>query len=55
MDWADVSFNFAHIRSRSGFFARLTPLYHTAHENSKIERAHLSTLADLTSLALSGV
>jgi transcriptional regulator with XRE-family HTH domain len=54
IDWADVSFTLAHVRSQSGFIARLVPLYDTAHESSEIERAQLSTLANVTSLALSG-
>jgi transcriptional regulator with XRE-family HTH domain len=53
MDW-DVSYALATIRSRCGFVARIGPVYHTAHEYSEIERARLSALADLTSLALSG-
>jgi hypothetical protein len=55
IDWADVSFILAHLRSQSGFIARLLPLYHTQHASSEIERAQLSTLADLTSLAISGL
>jgi transcriptional regulator with XRE-family HTH domain len=54
IDWSEVSFTLANVRSQGGFVARLVPLYHTAHASSPLERAELSTLADLTSLALSG-
>ena len=50
----DVSYAMAYIRSRRGFVARLLPVHQTAHAFSELERAHLSALADLTSLALSG-
>jgi transcriptional regulator with XRE-family HTH domain len=53
IDWGEVSFTLANVRSHGGFVARLVPLYHTAH-SSPIERAELSALADLTSLTLSG-
>jgi transcriptional regulator with XRE-family HTH domain len=51
---SDVSVAMANIRSAHGFLARLLTFHKTGHEYSTIERAHLSTLADLTSLALSG-
>jgi hypothetical protein len=35
-----------------GFVALLVTLYHPARASSPLERAELSTLADLTSLAL---
>jgi transcriptional regulator with XRE-family HTH domain len=54
MDWGEASFTLANVRSQGGFVARLVPLYHTAHASSPLERAELSTLADLTSLTLSG-
>ena len=52
--WADISFAMAHVQSRSGSVSRILAHNTTGHVFSKIERAHLSTLADLTSLALSG-
>jgi transcriptional regulator with XRE-family HTH domain len=51
---ADVSFAMANVRSRDGIIGRLMASYRTAHAYSEVERAQLSTLADLTSLALSG-
>jgi transcriptional regulator with XRE-family HTH domain len=41
------------IRSRRGLVARLIAVHITPHEYSEIERAQLSALAELTSLALS--
>jgi transcriptional regulator with XRE-family HTH domain len=41
------------IRSRRGLVARLIAVHTTPHEYSEIERAELSALAELTSLALS--
>jgi transcriptional regulator with XRE-family HTH domain len=52
--WSDVSFAIACVRSQGGFVARLLALHHTAHPFSELERAELSVLADLASLALSG-
>jgi transcriptional regulator with XRE-family HTH domain len=51
---ADVSFAMANVRSRDGMVGRLMASYRTAHAFSAFERAQLSTLADLTSFALSG-
>jgi hypothetical protein len=50
----DFSFAMANIRTQRGFVGRLNMLHVTAHAYSEIERAQLSTLADLTSFALSG-
>ncbi len=52
--FADLSFAMASIRSQRGFVARLVSVHHGAHAFSKIDRAQLSTLAELASLALSG-
>jgi transcriptional regulator with XRE-family HTH domain len=54
VDWADMSFAMANVRSQRGFVARIMALHDTAHAFSEIERAELSALADITSLALSG-
>jgi transcriptional regulator with XRE-family HTH domain len=50
----DLSFAMASIRSRRGFVARLLSVHHRPHAYSEIDRAQLSTLAELASLALSG-
>lgn len=50
----DVSFAMANVRSRNGIIGRLMTSYRTIHAYSPFERVQLSTLADLTSLALSG-
>jgi transcriptional regulator with XRE-family HTH domain len=50
----DVSVAMANVRSHRGFVARLLAVHRTPHAFTAIERAQLSTLADLTSLALSG-
>ena len=50
----DISFAMAHVQTSHGFVARILAHHAMAHEYSEIERAHLSMLADLTSLALSG-
>lgn len=49
----DVSLAIANIRSHRGFIGRLV-VYHKNHAYSVIELAQLGTLAELTSLALSG-
>jgi hypothetical protein len=54
VDWADVSHAMATVRSQSGFVARLMSVYNRNHAFSETERAYLSLLAALTSLALSG-
>jgi transcriptional regulator with XRE-family HTH domain len=51
---ADLSFAMASIRSQRGVVARLLAVHHRAHAFTEVERAQLSTIADLTSLALSG-
>ena len=50
----DLSFVMASVRSKRGFVARLLMAHYTAHDYSELERAQLSTVADVTSLALSG-
>lgn len=52
--WLDMEFAMASIRGQHGSVARILALHSTAHVFSEIERALLSTLADLASLALSG-
>jgi transcriptional regulator with XRE-family HTH domain len=52
--WNDISFAIACVRSQGGFVARLLAVHHTAHSFTELERAELSVLADLASLALSG-
>jgi transcriptional regulator with XRE-family HTH domain len=52
--WRDISFAMANVRSQRGFVARILALHHAPHAFSKPERAQLSTLGELTSLALSG-
>ena len=47
------SFTMAHVMTQNGV-VRLSALYNTAHECSGLERAQLSTIAELTSFALSG-
>jgi transcriptional regulator with XRE-family HTH domain len=51
--WSEMSFANIKVRSRRGLVARLGVVYHGPHDFSGIERAELSTLGDLTSLALS--
>jgi hypothetical protein len=50
----DLSFAMANVRTQRGFAARLLVVHRTTHLFSKVERAQLSALADLTSVALSG-
>ena len=50
----DLSFVMASVRSKRGFVARLLMAHYADHDYSELERAQLSTLADVTSLALSG-
>ena len=52
--WSDISFAIACVRSHGGFVARLLAVHPAAHEFSELERAELSVLADLASVALSG-
>jgi transcriptional regulator with XRE-family HTH domain len=52
--WADISFVVVNVRSQHGLNARLWVAHHEAYDFSEMERAYLSTLAELTSLALSG-
>lgn len=50
----DVSYAMASVRSNRGFIANLTVVHYTRHEYSNEERAQLSTVADVMSLALRG-
>jgi transcriptional regulator with XRE-family HTH domain len=52
--WPNMSFAMANLRTQDGFVARLMAFHQAPYPFSEIERAQLSTLADLTSLALSG-
>jgi transcriptional regulator with XRE-family HTH domain len=52
--WGQISYAMGTVRSQRRFIARIGMLHYTRHEYSEIERALLSTLADLTSVALSG-
>ncbi len=54
LDWSGFSCAMALVRSQSGFVAQLQAIHHSAHAFTEIERAHLSALAEVTSLALSG-
>jgi transcriptional regulator with XRE-family HTH domain len=54
VDLADVSAVMAAVRSHHGFVARLLAVHYRQHIFSATERAQLSTLADIASLALSG-
>ncbi len=54
VEWGQFSCAMVHVRSQHGFVSQLQAVHHTAHAFSETERALLSTLADLTSLALSG-
>lgn len=53
IDLGDLSFAMTSIRSKRGFVARLLVVHWTGHAFSELERAQLSTLGDITSLALS--
>jgi len=52
--WSNISFAIASVRSQGGFVARVLAVHHVEHSFSELERAELSVLADLASLALSG-
>lgn len=49
-----LSFAMASVRSPRGFVGRILAIHYTGHAYTDVERAQLSTLADVTSLALSG-
>lgn len=51
--YRDMDYIFANVQSRRGLVARLAVIYGTRHFFSENERAVISTLADLTSFALS--
>lgn len=50
----DLSFAMTSIGSKHGFAARLLVVHWTGHVFAELERAQLSTLGEITSLALSG-
>jgi transcriptional regulator with XRE-family HTH domain len=50
----DLSFAMANIRSKRGLTARLVAIHLSSHAFTDLELAHVSTLAELASLALSG-
>ena len=52
--WRQSSWAMASIQSRHGFISRLVVFHSTMHEYSSMERAKLTSIADLTSFALSG-
>jgi transcriptional regulator with XRE-family HTH domain len=52
--WRQSSWAMASIQSRHGLISRLVVFHSTEHAYSTIERAKLTAIADLTSLALSG-
>jgi transcriptional regulator with XRE-family HTH domain len=52
--WDRLSFVTACVQTPQGFVGRILVVHHAGHEYSEIERAQLSTLANLASLALSG-
>jgi transcriptional regulator with XRE-family HTH domain len=52
--WERLSFVTACVQTRAGFVGRIVVVHHAGHEYSEIERAQLSTLAEIASLALSG-
>ena len=54
VDCSDFSCAMAQVRSQQGFVAQLQAVHHRAHAFSEVERAQLSALADLVSLAASG-
>jgi transcriptional regulator with XRE-family HTH domain len=51
--WPAVDFLLANVRSRSGFVAHVAVVHTGHHAYSEADRAQLSTIAELTSLALS--
>jgi transcriptional regulator with XRE-family HTH domain len=50
----DLSFAMTSVRSKRGFEARILAVHWAGHSFSEIERAELSALGEITSLALSG-
>jgi transcriptional regulator with XRE-family HTH domain len=51
--WQDLNVLFAHVRTRHGLLGQLSVLHSDGRHSSETDRAILSTLASLTSLALS--
>ena len=54
VDWNDVTWAMASIQSQHGFVSRLIVFHKSPYVYSEIDRALVSTIADLSSLALSG-
>src|SRR5271165_1344278 len=54
IDLSSSFFTMAHVQSNYGLIARLSALYNDQYALSDLERAQLSTIAELSSLALSG-
>lgn len=52
--WRQSSWAMASVQSRHGFVSRLVVFHSAMHAYSDVERAKLTTIADLTSFALSG-
>lgn len=55
VNWRDMDFILGHVQSRNGFSARIAAIYSSPHDFSEQDRAMMSTIADLTSFALSPV
>jgi DNA-binding CsgD family transcriptional regulator len=53
VNWRDMDFILGHVQSRNGFTARIAAIYNSRHDFSEQDRATMSTIADLTSFALS--
>jgi transcriptional regulator with XRE-family HTH domain len=52
IDWPDVDYMVANVRSRSGFIAHIAVVHSKHHPYSETDRAHLSAIAEVTSIAL---
>jgi DNA-binding CsgD family transcriptional regulator/transcriptional regulator with XRE-family HTH domain len=55
VNWRDMDFILGHVQSRIGFTARIAAIYNSRHDFSEQDRATMSTIADLTSFALSPI
>lgn len=53
VNWRDMDFILGRVQSRNGFTARIAAIYNSGHDFSEQDRATMSTIADLTSFALS--
>jgi hypothetical protein len=54
LGWSGFDFMAARVRSRLGFVANISVMHETRRAYSDVEREHLSAVAQLASLALSG-